>query len=72
MHAHAYTVSHGPEGWVPGLNYTDREGREHRIAESPDDLHEIAIKIEMLMLDLSGMERRLQAVLDAPSHQLES
>jgi hypothetical protein len=63
MHAHAYTVSNGPEGWLPGLSHTDQHGREHRIAESPDDLHELAGKIERLMLDLSGMEPRLQAAL---------
>jgi hypothetical protein len=65
MHAHAYTVSNGPDGWVPGLNYTDGKGSEHRIAESPAELHAIAGRIEQLMIELSGMEPRLQAALDA-------
>jgi hypothetical protein len=49
MHAHGYTVSNGPDGWVPGLNYTDREGSEHRIAQSPAELHAIAGRIGQLM-----------------------
>lgn len=55
----------GPDGWKSGLAYTDQTGRGSITARSPQDLHEVAARIEALMLELSGMEPRLQAVLNA-------
>lgn len=60
-HAHAFTVAAGPDGWLPGLAYTDPEGHSSILAQSPDDLHARAAQIEALMIDLSAMESRLQA-----------
>lgn len=71
MHGHAYTVSNSPEGWKPGLNYTDRNGDERRIATSPEDLHAIAARIEALMLDLSSMEPRLRAATQPKAPALD-
>jgi hypothetical protein len=65
-HGHAFTAGQGPEGWLPGLAYTDPDGRGSITAQSPEDLHLVAERIEALMLDLSGMEPRLQETLNAP------
>jgi len=62
-HGHAFTESTGPDGWKPGLAYTDADGRGSVVARSPQDLHEVAARIEALMLDLAGMEPRVQSAL---------
>ena len=71
-HAHAYTEEHGPDGWKPGLAYTDPDRQQHILARSPEDLHVAAEAIEHLMLALSDLESRLQSHLQDDSRAVTS
>ncbi len=70
-HGHAFTVEDGPEGWKPGLAYTDPDGRGSILAQFPDDLHAVAARIDDLMAALSDMEPRLQVALPSTADRAQ-
>lgn len=58
-HGHPFTESMEQGVLKPGLAYTDPKGRGTIVARSPEDLRDVAARIEALTLDLSAMEPRL-------------
>ncbi len=62
-HGGGFTVSNGPDGWKPGLAYTDKDGKNTVVARSADDLFTLASAVEALMLRLYELEPQLVAAL---------